>query len=187
VISGQSGSANYTPVAKQIEALGYNVVLVDGNDIFKRDNAGLPALNATFAALQGNPATIPGKVGVVGFSLGGGAALTYATRMSDKVATVVAYYPYTAFIQDPADFAGKMKVPTLVLAATKDTYKNCCMIDMARRLAQAAKSASPPTLTLVEYPSADHAFILPGPKQRAADAADALKRTQAHLRAALGD
>lgn len=184
VISGQSGAKNYA-AAKQIAELGFAVALVDGNDVFKKDNAGLPALHAAIAALQASPKTIPGKIGAVGFSLGGGAVLTYATRMPDRFATVVAYYPYTSFIQNPDAFVGQIKVPTLVLAAGKDSYNDCCKIDMARKLAAAGKKNSPALLDLVEYPQADHAFILPGPQLRAADSTDALKRAAAHLRAAL--
>lgn len=185
-VSGQSGAKNYAAMAKDIAALGYNVALIDGNDVFKKDNAGLPAFNAAMAALQASPKTAPGRIGVVGFSLGGAAALTYAARMPDRVAGVVAYYPFTAFIQNPDAFAGQVKVPTLMLAAGKDTYKGCCLIDMARRLAQAGKAANPPLLQLVEYPAAEHGFILKGAQLRAGDSADALKRTAAHLKAQLG-
>jgi dienelactone hydrolase len=185
VVSGQSGPKNYATVAKQIADLGFNVVLVDGNDVFKKDNAGLPAFNAAVAALEASPKTAPGKIAAVGFSLGGGAVLTYATRSPDRFATVVAYYPFTAFIQNPDAFAAQIKVPTLILAATKDTYKDCCKIDMARKLAEAGKKASPALVELVEYPQADHAFILPGPQLRAGDTADALKRAAAHLKAGL--
>lgn len=185
VVSGQSGPKNYATVAKQIADLGFNVVLIDGNDVFKKDNAGLPAFTAAIAALEASPKTAPGKIAAVGFSLGGGAVLTYATRMPDRFATVVAYYPFTAFIQNPDAFVAQIKVPTLILAATKDTYKDCCKIDMARKVAEAGKKASPPLLELVEYPQADHAFILPGPKLRAGDTADALKRAAAQLKAGL--
>lgn len=185
VVSGQSGAAAYVEAAKAIAGLGFHVALVDGNDIFKKDNAGLPAFKAAIDALAASPKTLPGKLGAVGYSLGGGAVLTYATRMPDRFATVVAYYPYTAFVTAPEAFAAQVKVPTLILAATKDSYKDCCKIETARKLAEAGGKATPPTIELYEYPQADHAFILPGPQLRAADTADALKRAAAHLRAGL--
>ncbi len=187
LVSGQGGPNNYVAVAKQFAAQGFHVSLIDGNDVFKPNNAGQPAFVASISALRSSPKTSPGKIGVVGSSLGGGATMTYAARMPDQVAAAVAYYPYTAFIQNPDAFARQIKVPTLVLAAVKDTYKNCCVIDMARKLAGAAKAASStPMLELVEYPEADHGFNLAGPTTRASDAADALKRAIAHLRAGLG-
>lgn len=65
---------------------------------------------------------------VVGYSLGGASALSYAARMPDLVATVVVAYPLTEFIKDPSDFVAKIKVPVQMFAGTADTYKNCCMI-----------------------------------------------------------
>lgn len=185
-VSGQGGPTNYVPIAKQLAAQGFHVSLIDGNDAFKPNNAGLPAFKAAIKALRESPQTRKGKIGVVGASLGGGAALTYAARMPDEVGAAVAFYPYTSFIKDPADFAAKTKVPTLILAAAKDTYKNCCLIDLARKLAAASKSAAPqPLISLVEYPAAGHAFNHEGPDLRRADAADALTRTVAHLKAGL--
>lgn len=186
-VSGQGGPKNYVAVAKQFAAQGFHVSLIDGNDVFKPTNAGQPAFVAAVSALQSSPKTSPGKIGVVGSSLGGGATMTYAARMPNQVAAAVVYYPYTAFIQNPDAFAQQIKVSVLMLAAVKDTYKNCCVIDMARKLAGAAKAASPkPLVELVEYPQADHGFNLAGPNMRAGDAADALKRAIGHLRAGLG-
>jgi alpha-beta hydrolase superfamily lysophospholipase len=185
VVSGQSGPGNYAAVAKQIAGLGFHVALIDGNDVFKKDNAGLPAFKAAVDALAASPKTVPGKLGAVGFSLGGGAVLTYATRMPDRFAAVVAYYPFTSFITKPDDFAAQIKVPTLILAGGKDTFRDCCKIERARKLAELGKAGTASVIELVEYPQAEHIFILPGAQFRAADAADALKRTAAHLGAAL--
>lgn len=185
-VSGQGGPANYVPIAKQFAAQGFHVSLIDGNDVFKPNNAGLPGFVAAIKALRKSPQTRNGKIGVVGASLGGGAALTYAARMPNDVAATVAFYPYTSFIKDPADFADKTRVATLILAAVKDTYKDCCKIDLARKLAAAGKTRAPqPLISLVEYSDAGHAFNHEGPGLRRADAADALARAVAHLKTGL--
>lgn len=187
-VSGQSGAANYVEVAKQYAAQGFYVSLIDGNDVFKPNNAGEAPFKAAVARAMSSPKALPGKLLVVGSSLGGGAVMTYAARMPDQVAAVVAYFPYTAFVQNPANFAGQIKVPTLMLAAVKDSWKNCCMIDMARNLAGASpKAGDKPLLTLVEYKDAEHGFTLKGPAFRKADADDAVVRAVAHLRANMGE
>lgn len=185
VVSGQSGAANYAPIAKEIAARGFAVWLVDGNDVFKAGNAGQPAFLAAVAAVRASTRDASGKIGVVGFSLGGGATLTYAARMGDAVAATVAVYPYTAFIENPAAFARQIKVPTLVLAAVKDDWKDCCGIAMARRLGEEGKAGQAP-LSIVEYKDANHGFVLAGPAFRKADATDAVLRVTRHLTAALG-
>ncbi len=124
----------------------------------------------------------------MGFSLGGASALTYATRLPEQVATVVVMYPLTSFIQNPADFVGKFRVPVLMLAGTADTYKNCCTIATARALAEAAK-ANPdvaPLFVLHEYEGADHGFNMNTSHQRAL-VADSRDRAIAQLRQALLD
>lgn len=174
VISGQGGPSNYVPVARQFAAQGFHVSLIDGNAVHP-DRAGRPALVAAVAALRSSPKTSPGKIGVVGFSLGGGAAMAYAARMPNEVSAVVAYYPYTAFIKDTEGFAKQIRVPVLVLAGVMDVYKNCCLIETARKLAATRR------IRLVEYPQANHGFNLAGPTLRSGDAADALRRAVAHV------
>lgn len=174
VISGQNGPTAYVPAARQFAAQGFNVSLIDGNAV-RPDSPNRPALAAAVAALRASPKTAPGKIGVVGFSLGGGAAMAYAARMPNEVSAIVAYYPYTAFIKDPDGFAKQSAVPVLVLAGVQDVYKNCCVIEMARKLAATKR------IRLVEYPQANHGFNLAGPTLRSGDAADAFRRSVAHL------
>lgn len=183
-VSGQGGPTNYVPIAKQIAAQGFYVSLIDGNDAFKANNAGEAAFKAALDRTRTSPKALPGKIAVIGSSLGGGAALTYAARMPDQVAAVVAYYPYTAFVQNPAGFAGQIKVPTLILTGVKDDWKNCCMIGKARELAAASpQSGGQSLLSLVEYPQANHAFNHHGsPYFRQADAEDAQRRAVAFIR-----
>lgn len=185
VVSGQSGAANYAPIAKDIAARGFSVWLVDGNDVFKANNAGAAAFRAAVAEVRASAGGASGKIGVVGFSLGGGATLTYAARMPDAVAATVAVYPYTAFIENPAAYARQIKAPTLILAAVKDDWKDCCGIAMARKLGQEGKAGGAP-LSVVEYKDANHGFVLAGPAFRKSDATDAVLRISRHLTAALG-
>ena len=187
LISGQTGMPGYSMTAQQIADAGFDVVLIDGNEFWIKDTrAAWNMLKDVITHAQAGPHALPGKVGVVGYSLGGASALTYAARMPELVATVVAGYPYTSFIKDPSDFVAKIKVPVLMFAGTADTYKDCCLIEMAHQLAEAAKAASPPMLTLHEYNGVGHGFNLAtAPRKDQPAGQDALERTIAQLRQAL--
>ena len=187
LISGQTGMPNYTTAAQQIADAGFDVVLVDGNEFWIKDTrAAWNMLKDVITHAQAGPHALPGKVGVVGYSLGGASSLAYAARMPDLVAAVVVGYPYTAWIKDPADFIAKTKVPVQMFAGTADTYKDCCMIEMARKLADAAKGSSPPMLTLREYDGVGHGFNLPtAARKDIAAGQDAMERTIAQLKQAL--
>ena len=183
VVSGQTGASNYTSISQDFADAGYYTVLVDGNDLWIKGGGGNALLQGVIARAKASPHAVAGKVGVVCFSLGGAVGLTYATRLPDQVATVVAMYPLTNFIKDPADFVGKIKVPVLMLAGTADTYHSCCVIEKARELADAAK-ANPdvaPLFVLHEYPGADHGFNMNTSHQRAL-VADSRDRAIAQLR-----
>ena len=188
VISGQTGASNYTSISQDFADAGYYTVLVDGNDIWIKGGGGNALLQGVIARAQASPHAVAGKVGVVGFSLGGASALTYAARLPDQVATVVVMYPLTSFIQNPADFVGKIKVPVLMLAGTADTYKNCCTIETARALADAAKRNPDvaPLFALHEYEGADHGFNMNTSHQRAL-VSDSRDRAIAQLRQTLLD
>jgi dienelactone hydrolase len=188
VVSGQTGPGSYEYFAKDLAAQGYDAVLVDGNDFWKV-GGGEALLRGVIERAQQSPHALPGKVAVVGFSLGGASTLSFAARMPDLVAAVVTYYPLTAYITDPADFVARLKVPVLLMAGVKDTYKNCCRIETARKLAEAARGTEGAVkLELVEYLSAEHGFtIKAGRSWRSGDAEDGFKRTLAHLRANLAD
>jgi dienelactone hydrolase len=187
VVSGQSGMPAYTQTAQQIANAGFQVVLVDGNDFWIKDTRrAWDMLRGVITGAQAGPNALPGKVGVVGFSLGGATTLTYAARMPDLVATAIAAYPLTSFIKDPADFVGKLKVPVQVFAGTTDTYNNCCLIDTARQLAAAAKASPTPLLALHEYNGVGHGFNLPTAAAKDVYAGqDAMERTIAILKQAL--
>ena len=187
VVSGQTGPSNYMHAAQRFADDGFDVILLDGNEFWIKDtHAAWSKLKATIAQAQAGPHAQPGKVGVVGYSLGGGVALAYATRMPDLVETVVVGYPLTSFIKDPAGFMDKVKVPVLMLAGTADTYENCCLIEKARQLAAAAQASSPAQLTLHEYPGVGHGFNLDNAARKDQVAGmDAMDRTLAQLHQAL--
>lgn len=187
LVSGQSGPTNYADLAKSIADEGYYVVLVDGNDFWLKGGAGEGLLKGVIQRAQASPYASAGKVGVVGCSLGGGSALAYAARMPSLVGAVVAHYPLTNFITDAPAFVGKIRVPSLLLAGTFDTYKNCCTIEKARELDSAAKGGPEPRLlTVHEYPGVDHGFSTDTTKRRDIKA-DSLRRTSEHLRLHLTD
>jgi dienelactone hydrolase len=187
VLSGQTGVESYRTFGRQLAKEGYYAVLFDGNNFWLKGGGGEALLKGVIARAQQSPHALPGKVGVMGFSLGGGVALAYATRDPELVSAVVTFYPLTSFIKDPSGFVSRIKVPTILFAAARDTYKDCCLIEMARKLSDAAKaSEGPAMLEVIEYPNADHGFNLSGNTWRGNDAADALRRALSHLGQYLG-
>jgi dienelactone hydrolase len=187
LISGQTGFPLYRDYADRISKLGYYAVLLDGNDMPPSDQQGVEKLRQAIARAAGAAKAIAGKAAVIGFSLGGGAALSHAVRMPSLVSVVVAYFPDTGFIGrdiDMSSFVAKFEVPVLALAGAKDTYKNCCLIQTIRSMDTKPKGLGVP-MQLVVYPQAKHDFI-GGADYRADDAADAWKRTTEALRQHLG-
>src|ERR1700760_1073388 len=121
VASGQSGPTHYQTVAKDIAKLGYDVILYDGNSF---EGSKGEALKQAVAAGPSAAHALPGKVAVVGFSLGGGMALAYASRWPDLVAVDVDWYPLTSELKDLPVFAAGIRVPVLMFAGEADVYKN---------------------------------------------------------------
>ena len=189
VVSGHSGPDNYAYVAEDFAEQGYYAVLVDGNDFWVKSGGSEALLRSVITRSQQSPHALPGKVAVVGFSRGGGSSLTYATRMPELVSAVVVYYPATQHITNPDNFVSKMKVPTLMFAGGRDTYKNFCRIETAWKLADAAKkSEGKVMLEVFEYPYAQHGFIIKSSKAwLPTDTADAFRRTLSHLRQYSGE
>jgi dienelactone hydrolase len=182
VLSGQTGPQHYTAVSAAIAKLGYDAVLFDGNAMEGSQGA---AVKTAIEQAQRMPHALPGKVGLVGFSLGGGMSLFYGTHLPDLVAGVVAWYPLTSPIHDAARFVAGLKVPVLMLAGEDDTYKDCCLIKTARGLEAAAKAAGAP-LELVSYSSTRHDFVIDGAYFNAKSYSDAMQRTANRLKAYLG-
>jgi dienelactone hydrolase len=189
VVSGQTGPGNYEYYAKDLAEKGYYVVLVDGNDFWIRADNGEALLKGVITRAQQSVKALPGKVAVIGFSLGGASSLTYAARMQELVSAVVVSYPSTHHITDARDFVSKINVPTLMFAGGHDTYKNCCLIETARKLAEAAKtSGSKAMLEVVEYTDAEHGWTIKSSRSYRADyTADVFRRTLDHLRQHSGE
>jgi dienelactone hydrolase len=187
VFSGATGADNYRAISRQIAALGYDVALFNSNDVIKsrRGEALAAAVKEAIAGARRLPRAQPGKIGVLGFSLGGGLALGFGAALSDDVAVVAAWYPMTSEFKDAAAFAGRLKVPVVMFAGTADEYKFCCMIDKARALESAAKAVAAP-FELTVYPGVRHGFNLRGTDYNAPATDDALARTAAALTRYLG-
>ena len=176
--SGATGMPNYRDVAGRIATLGYDVVLFDSNNWAGTQDQGL---RNAIAQAQRMPHALPGKVGLVGFSLGGGYVLGYGTQWSDQVAVVAAWYPSTTAFKDPPVWAGRVRVPTVMFAGENDTYHNCCLIDKARAIGKAAQAAGAP-FELTTYPNTPHGFNILGANYKAQAYGDAFARTEAALK-----
>ncbi|HMJ99122.1 MAG TPA: dienelactone hydrolase family protein, partial [Reyranella sp.] len=175
---GWSSPLNYRDVAHRIGALGYDVVLFDSRIWIPTQARGL---RDAIAQAQRMPHALPGKVGLVGFSLGGGYVLGYGTAWSDQVAVVAAWYPSTTAFKDPPAWAGRVRVPTVMFAGENDTYHNCCLIDKARAIGKAAQAAGAP-FELTTYPNTPHGFNLLGANYKAQASSDAFARTEVALK-----
>lgn len=182
VISGAAGPGPIDYIAKDLSTQCYYTILFDGRR-FPGGDAGAQ-LKEIIARTQQSPHALPGKVAVMGFSMGGGYALTSATKMSDLVSSVVLYYPMTRYVRNLVGLGSEIKVPTLILAGVDDTLAGCCYIQNARKIAEGArKGDGPALLELVEYPNAFHDFVFKkGQYYREADTADSFRRTLDHLR-----
>jgi len=189
VISGQTGPENYAYYAQDLAEKGYYAVLVDGNNLWIKGGGGEALLKGIIARAQQSPHAMPGKAAVIGFSLGGASSLTYAARMPELVSAVVVSYPDTQYITNAENFVSKIKVPTLVFAGGRDTYKDCCLIETARKLANAAKMlGNKPMLEVIEYPNAEHGWTIRSIKTYRGDiTAEGLQRTLEFLRQNSGE
>jgi len=184
VASGMSGPEHYETVAKEFTKLGYDVVLFDGNPMEGTNGVGVKDAITQALAM---PHALPGKVALVGFSLGGGMVLFYGSQYSDRVAGVVAWYPANAFIKNIPGFVAHTKVPVLVFAGEKDHFRDsCCTADKSRALGDAAKAGGL-DFQVFTYPGADHDFVKDGAHYKAEAYDDALAKTNAALKTYLGD
>jgi dienelactone hydrolase len=183
VASGLSGPAHYATVSREIAQLGYDVVLFDGSAM---EGTHGEALKTAIAQAHGMPHALPGRVALVSFSAGGGISLYYGTQWPDDVAGAVLWYPATTFIKDVPGWATRLKVPVLMFAGEKDTYRECCTIAQARALADAAKAANQP-FELITYPKTEHDFVKGGSHYNAEAYSDAMQRTAARLKELLGN
>jgi len=182
--SGMSGPEHYKQVAAEIAQLGYDVVLFDGN---AEEGTHGDGLKTAIQQAMAMPHALPGKVALVGFSLGGGMSLYYGTQWGDQVAGAVVWYPANKFIRDVPGFAGRLQVPLVVFAGGKDHFRDsCCAADMDTKLQDAAKAAGK-SFDLTVYPEANHDFVKGGDHYDAQAYEDALKRTADALKTYLSN
>jgi len=181
VISGHDGAPAYRGVAQEIAQLGYDVVLFDANSIATAGKAA--TLRSAVQQAQQMAHALPGKVGFVGFSQGGGQVLIYGSQMPDIATVVIAWYPATRSISDAAAFAARMRLPVLMLAGEMDNNHGCCEISTARMLAAATIGRQ---FELVSYPNTQHAFIYGSYHYNPEAYADGMQRTAAKLAEYLG-
>lgn len=158
LVSGAFGEGAYREQARRMQALGYDVLLVDSRDLVGIEE---PGLKAVIAHAKASPHALPGKVAMIGFSLGGGQLLAHAAAWPDEVNAIVIMYPATTPLGEPSLLADKIKVPVLMLAGEEDRMVNCCLIEKARAIASAAHDRKAPLL-LVSYAETGHDFVLEG-------------------------
>ncbi len=178
VAPGMSGPEHYRTVARAISEMGYDAVLFDGNQMEGTHGDGV---KQAIVQAQQMPHALPGKVALVGFSLGGGMTLYYGTQWPDLVAGAVVWYPATTFIKDVPGWVGRTKVPVLMFAGENDTFRGCCLIDKAHMLADAA-AAGGLSFRLVTYPKTEHDFVKDGAHYNSEAYSDALQKTADKLK-----
>ena len=178
LVSGTAGPEHDKAFAHDIAALGYNVTVFDGNKIYA---TGAEGLRSGIEQARQMPNALPGKVALIGLSLGGGVALAYGSQMTNDVAVDIVWYPATGFYLRIPGYASRFKVPVLMFAGESDSYKNCCLISTARTIAADAAAVKAP-FELVTYPGTDHDFIVGGSGYKPESYKDALGRTAARLK-----
>jgi dienelactone hydrolase len=180
VLSSNAGPTAQRDFAQQLAAAGYYVVLADGRDFlialgggdFRGAN-GASELRRIISEAQSVPQAKPGPAAVVGFAIGGGAALKHAASSTEGVAAVVAIYPNLKPLgSDIPGLAAQFKTPVLVLAGDKDTV--CCHAGTMQLLASTPK---PIPFEFVSFPDSGHAFdVKTAPGYVAADAQAATRK-----------
>ncbi|HWQ09370.1 MAG TPA: dienelactone hydrolase family protein, partial [Holophaga sp.] len=136
VMSGSHGPDNDQSYAEDVCKLGYSTVLLDGNDMLNAEHTGVANLAKALERAQHAPEAAPGKAVVIGFSLGGGAALNNAAGLPDRVSMVVAYYPFTkTWAKNAGGLVKRFQVPVLMLVGALDHQDNdCCVVETARAI-----------------------------------------------------
>jgi dienelactone hydrolase len=187
LLSGHAGPRHDRRAAKAFARLGYDVVLLDSNQFVGRgwlEGSQLAAVGTAIQQAQQMPHALPGRVAVIGLSLGGGVALLYATHLPNLVAGIVVWFPFTRPFQYNPSAVSNVNIPVLMFAGEDDTYNNCCLIGTARGMAAASPSGTP--LKVITYPATKHDFIIGGRNYNENSYRDAMQRTAAQLQEYLG-
>lgn len=181
IVSGQTGPEPRRSYARDVAELGYNVLLVDGNDMLSRTKPGAQNFKDALSVLLASPNTTSKRAAVIGFSLGGGAALAHAINQADVVSGVLAVYPFTAWIQNVDGLVARMQVPITALTGSADSYNNCCLIEKIREIDKAAQ-AKGKSFELTVFDNADHGWDLTGRNYRHDYTRETWKRTEDFLK-----
>jgi dienelactone hydrolase len=138
MVSGNSGAKHYAAEAQKIADLGYYVLLFDIRNRDAESPRGMRAAVEKTLSLG-----FPGKVAVVGYSLGGLPSLAFAPQWPELVTGVVVWYPATTWHMEVI-FRGisawNNTMPVLMLAGENDDY-GCCNFPHALKVQQAAELA----------------------------------------------
>jgi carboxymethylenebutenolidase len=139
---------------------------------------GVDDIQVAIAALRARPEVSGGKVGVLGFCLGGKLAYLSACRTDADV--VVGYYGVG--IEAALDEADKIRCPLLLHIAELDKF---CPPEARAKIVQALQGR--PNIRLHVYPGVDHAFArVGGDHFHRPSALMAHERSIATLKAAMG-
>jgi carboxymethylenebutenolidase len=139
---------------------------------------GMEDMQTAITALRGRAETAGGKVGVLGFCLGGKLAYLAACRTDADVS--VGYYGVG--IQAALDEAGKIKKPLVLHIAELDKF---CPPEARDQIVKTLTGQ--PNITLYVYPGVDHAFARHGGEHyHRPSALMAHERSIAALKAAIG-
>ncbi len=133
---------------------------------------GVGDIGATIGTLRGH-AACSGKVGTVGYCLGG--SLAYASSCFTDTDASVGYYPVQ--IENSLELAANIKNPLMLHIAEADGF---CPPDSQAKIKEAL--GPNPHVTIHSYPRVDHAFARAGGANYNAEAAKAANdRTAAFL------
>jgi dienelactone hydrolase len=130
----------------------------------------VPMAFAALKELRKLPAIDPNRIGIMGFSLGGGATLRTAMENNRKAwmgdekgfATHVAFYPVCKYFITQLENSGSelTGAPMIVFYGTEDCYGDGKAVPVLKSLLAEKYHFE---LTTVEYPGAAHAFDLDAP------------------------
>jgi len=161
MLSGKSGTHFYKEFSLRLKKLGFYVALFDTNELpFNDDSAACKKrLDEEIEKVLLNSASSDKKVSLIGYSLGGGLALSYASQMPERISNIIVYYPVTSYIRNIETFVNRFNVPIVVFQGENDTYKNCCTAIVMKEIDQTAKTQNK-SFEVIMYPGAEHGFNL---------------------------
>jgi carboxymethylenebutenolidase len=156
-VADRFAAKGYLAIAPDLLSARFGATAAAGDSIRRMVSQLTPAevrrdLDATYAFVNGLPATEPDQVGVIGFCWGGGTVWTYASHNPRLKAAVVCYGP----LADTAMLAS-VEAPVLGVYGENDGRVNNPLPDIARRMHALGKP-----FTADSYPGTGHGFLKPG-------------------------